>query len=57
MTLDLTSLRISRGFELTPWLMDGVVEMLSPSPAVAVLAVGLLLYLIGLFAPLRRTAS
>ena len=50
MTLDLTSLRIIREFKLTPWLMDGV----PPSPAIAVLAAGLLLYLIGLFAPLRR---
>lgn len=47
-TLDLTSLRISSG-------MDGVVEMLPASSAVAVLAAGLLLYLAGLFAPLRGT--
>jgi hypothetical protein len=53
MTLDLTSLRIIREFELISWLMDGA----PPSPAVAVLAVGLLLYLIGIFAPLRRTAT
>ncbi len=53
MTLDLTSLRIIREFELISWLMDGA----PPSPAVALLAVGLLLYLIGIFAPLRRTAS
>jgi len=53
MTLDLTSLGIIREFELISWLMDGA----PPSPAVAVLAVGLLLYLIGIFAPLRRTAT
>ena len=53
MTLDLTSLRIIRESELISWLMDGA----PPSPAVAVLAVGLLLYLIGIFAPLRRTAT
>ena len=47
-TLDFTSLRIGGGF-------DGVVEMLPASPAVAVLAAGLLLYLAGLFAPHRRT--
>jgi hypothetical protein len=47
-TLDFTSPRISGGF-------DGVVEMLPASPAVAVLAAGLLLYLAGLFAPLRDT--
>jgi hypothetical protein len=47
-TLDLTSLRISGG-------MDGIDEMLPESPAVAVLAAGLLLYLVGLFASLRRT--
>jgi len=47
-TLDLISPRISGG-------MNGVVEMLPASPAVAVLAAGLLLYLVGLFAPLRGT--
>lgn len=47
-TLDLTSLWISGG-------MGGVVEMLPASSAVAVLAAGLLLYLAGLFAPLRGT--
>jgi len=42
--LDLTSPRIGGGFH-------GVVEMIPASPATAVLAVGLLLYLTGLFAP------
>ena len=45
-TLDLTSLRISLG-------MDGVLEMPPASPAVAVLVVGILLYLAGLHALLR----
>jgi hypothetical protein len=45
-TLELTSLRVSRG-------LDGFVEMLPASPAVAMLAVGMLLYLVGFFAPLR----
>jgi hypothetical protein len=44
--LGLISPRISGG-------MDGVVEMLPASPAVIVLAAGLLLHLAGLFAPLR----
>ena len=46
--LDLISPRISGG-------MNGAVEMLPASPTVAVLAVGLLLYLAGLFAPLHDT--
>ena len=44
--LDLTSPRLGG-------LMTGVVEMLPATPAAAFLAMGLLLYLAGLFAPLR----
>ena len=48
-TLDhLTSLRIGGG-------MDGVIEMLPASPAVAVLAAGSMLYMAGLHALLRGT--
>ena len=48
-TLDhLTSLRIGGG-------MDGVIEMLPASPAVAVLAAGSMLYMAGLYALLRGT--
>ncbi|MEN8377066.1 MAG: hypothetical protein ABFS34_16705 [Gemmatimonadota bacterium] len=45
-TFQLTSLRISGG-------MQGIIEMPPASPAVAVLAAGLLLYLGGLFASLN----
>lgn len=47
--LDLTSPRIGGGIQ-------GVVQMMPANPAAAVLAVGLLLYLSGLFAPLRDAA-
>lgn len=45
-TLDLTSLRISGG-------LGSVIEMPPLTPATAVLAAGLLLYLAGLLAPIR----
>jgi len=48
-SLDLVSPRMISGIE-------GAVEMLPASPAVAVLALGLFLYLAGLFAPLRSSS-
>ena len=47
-SLDLLSPRISGG-------LDGIVEILPVTPALAVLAAGILLYLTGLFVPMRET--
>ena len=49
-TFHLTTPRLGGG-------MDGIVEMLPTTPAVAVLAAGLLLYLAGLFAPFHGTSQ